>query len=174
MRGLNLGVDGFDRWSFINRGDLDGHWEMIATWDDQCQSLRKEFTPKPNSYFVYGLISRLNAKNSEVLSCERTGGQIEGTNRVFAAALRSPNGGLTWVIVNDAPRAWQTHVAAPERALYKYQVTAAERDQPTLRIDASAKLHLTAGEFDTTLPPLSLTIFSTFQRAHRRPGIITD
>ena len=69
---------------------------MIATWDDQCQSLRKEFTPKPNSYF------------------------------------------------------------------------------PTLRIDPSAKVHLTAGEFDTTLPPLSLTIFSTFQRAHRRPGIITD
>ena len=40
VRGLNLGVDGFNRWSFINRGDLDGHWEMISTWDEQSQSAR--------------------------------------------------------------------------------------------------------------------------------------
>lgn len=177
VRGLNLGVDGFNRWSFINRGDLDGHWEMIATWDEQSQSLRKEFTPKPNSYFVYGLISRLTAKHSAVLACERTGGQIDGTDRVFATALRSPKGGLTWIIVNDAPRPWRTHCAtksAPAGALYEYQVTAAERDQPGLRIEPVAKVHLNKGEFDTALPPLSLTIFSTFHLAHRRPGIVTD
>ena len=33
VRALNAGVDGFNRWSFINRGDLDGQWQMIDTWD---------------------------------------------------------------------------------------------------------------------------------------------
>ena len=32
VRALNLGVDGFNRWSFVNRGDLDGVWQMIQTW----------------------------------------------------------------------------------------------------------------------------------------------
>jgi hypothetical protein len=83
VRGLNLGVDGFNRWSFINRGDLDGHWEMITTWDQPKHTLVKEFTPKPNSYFVCGLISRLTAKHSAVLTCERTGGQVDGTKSLL-------------------------------------------------------------------------------------------
>ena len=66
------------------------------------------------------------------------------------------------------------HKESARRALYEYQVTAAERDQPGLRIEPVAKVHLNKGEFDTALPPLSLTIFSTFHLAHRRPGIVMD
>jgi len=29
IRLTNAGIDGMNRWSFINRGDLDGHWQMI-------------------------------------------------------------------------------------------------------------------------------------------------
>jgi hypothetical protein len=177
VRGLNLGGDGFNRWSFINRGDLDGHWEMIQTWDEHNQRILKDFTPKPNAYFVYGLISRLTAKHSSVLTCERSGGQIDGTNRVFAAGLRSPKGALTWIIVNDAPCGWQAHCVlqgAPQRALFEYRVTGADRDQPSLRIDPVGKVHGKPGAFETALPPMSLTIFSTFNLAHTRPGIIGD
>jgi hypothetical protein len=177
VRGLNLGVDGFNRWSFINRGDLDGHWEMILTWDEQNQSLRKEFIPKPNSYFVYGLISRLTAKHSAVLACDRTGGQIDGTNRVFASALQTPSGGVTCIMINDAPRGWETHCSirnASAPVFYKYQVTAEQRNQPGLRIAPVAKLYLKTGEFSTILPPMSLTVFSTFRLAHSAPGIIAD
>jgi hypothetical protein len=175
VRGLNVGVDGFNRWSFINRGDLDGHWEMIQTWDEAKQGLRQEYTPKPNSYFVYGLMSRLTAKHSALLGCELTGGQIDGTNRVFAAALRSPRGELTFMILNDAPRLWRTHCAisgTPIGRLYEYRVTAAERDQPDLRIDPVGKVPLHQGAFEAILPPMSLAIFSTFKRTHLEPGII--
>ena len=179
VRGLNLGVDGFNRWSFINRGDLDGHWEMIQTWDTTNRKLLKEFIPKPNAYFVYGLISRLTAKHSAVLACERSGGQLDGTNRVFAAALRSPAGALTWIIVNDAPRAWAARLAIsnpPPRPLYQYRVTSAQRDQPALRIEPLCRLEApkTGQTFADTFPPMSLTLYSTFKLAHASRGVIRD
>ncbi len=177
VRGINMGVDGFNRWSFINRGDLDGHWEMIQTWDERNHRMLKKFTPKPNAYFVYGMISRFTAKHSAVLACERTGGQVEGIDRVFTAALRSPKGGLTWIIVNDAPCTWQAHGVVrggPKQALFEYRVTAAERDEQSLRIDPVGRVHPTMGAFETVLPSMSLTIFSTFNLAHTRRGVITD
>ena len=33
IHGINLGMDGFNRWSFTNRGDLDGQWQLVRTWD---------------------------------------------------------------------------------------------------------------------------------------------
>ena len=39
VRRLNAGADGFNRWSFLNRGDLDGAWQFIETWDRQAGKL---------------------------------------------------------------------------------------------------------------------------------------
>ena len=39
VHALNLGVDGFNRWSFVNRGDLDGQWQKISTWDETNKTL---------------------------------------------------------------------------------------------------------------------------------------
>jgi hypothetical protein len=179
VRGLNLGVDGFNRWSFINRGDLDGHWEMIRTWDAENHRLLQEFAPKPNAYFVYGLISRLTAKHSAVLAGESAGGQIGQTNRVFNAALVSPKGRLTWIIVNDAPQSWDARLSIKgsfEPTLYQYRVTAAQRDLPGLRIEPIRKLSAreTKEAFADVLPPMSLTLFSNYRLAHSSPGIIDD
>jgi hypothetical protein len=30
---MEAGVSAFNRWSFTNRGDLDGQWQLIRTWD---------------------------------------------------------------------------------------------------------------------------------------------
>jgi len=179
VRGLNLGVDGFNRWSFVNRGDLDGQWQMISTWDQTNKTLLQTVMPFPNSYFVYGLISRLTAKHSSVVACETHGGQVDGTNRIFAAALRSPRGNLTWVIVNDAPRPWPARLevrGALGRTLRKYQVAAEQRDQPGLQIEPLSKVKLTKGaatEADV-LPPLSLTIYSTYDLSHSRRGVVAE
>jgi hypothetical protein len=179
VRALNLGVDGFNRWSFVNRGDLDGVWQMIDTWDPQRKTLRKTITLRPNAYFVYGLISRLTAKHSSLLRCERTGGQLEGTNRVFASALKSPTGQLTWIIVNDAPREWVAGFSlegCQRSALYKYQVTGEQKDRPELRINPRRTATITGGKaaFSDRLPPMSVTLFSTWNLKHTAPGIIAD
>ncbi len=31
VRGTNEGVAGFNKWGFLNRGDLDGQWQLIDT-----------------------------------------------------------------------------------------------------------------------------------------------
>jgi hypothetical protein len=179
VRALNLGVDGFNRWSFVNRGDLDGVWQMIDTWDPQMKTLRKTITPRPNAYFAYGLISRLAAKHSSILRCERTGGQLEGTNRVFASALKSPKGQLTWIIVNDAPREWGAEFSlegCQRPALYKYQVTGEQKDRPELKINPQRSATITADKaaFSDRLPPMSVTLFSTWNFKHTAPGIVAD
>lgn len=179
VRALNLGVDGFNRWSFVNRGDLDGRWQMIATWDEANKAMLNTITPCPNSYFVYGLISRLTAKHSTVLACATRGGQVDGTNRVFATALRSPKGDLTWLIVNDAARAWPSRLevrGAVAKTLHKYQVTSEQGDQPGLRIEPLSTVTLTKGAaaFNDTLPPMSLTIYSSYDLRHAARGVIVD
>jgi hypothetical protein len=179
VRALSLGVDGFNRWSFVNRGDLDGVWQMIDTWDPAQKALRKKITPRPNAYFVYGLISRLAAKHSSVVACERSGGLVDGTNRVFAAALKSPLGNLTWMVVNDALREWPAKFSVkncPRLVLHKYQVTGEQKDRLELTINPFHTIAITTGDpaFLDTLPPMSLTIFSTWKLKHSTAGIVED
>ena len=177
VRALNLGVDGFNRWSFINRGDLDGVWQMIDTWDPERKALRKDIRPRPNSYFVYGLISRLTAKHSSVVACERIGGQVDGTNRVFAVALKSPSGNLTWIVLNDAPAGWAADFSlqgCDRHVLYRYQLAADQKDRPNLRINPFRVAGITKGQaaFSDRLPPASLTVYSTWNLKHSAKGIL--
>jgi hypothetical protein len=179
VRALNVGVDGFNRWSFVNRGDLDGVWQMLDTWDPQAKALRPNITPRPNAYFVYGLISRLTAKHSTILDCKRTGGQVGGTNRVFATVLKSPKGELTCIVVNDAPREWTVEFSLQEtgdRPLYKYQVTPEEKDRPDLQINPLRTLTASGDplQFSDRLPPMTLTVYSTWKLKHSDRGILGD
>jgi len=179
VRGLNAGVDGFNRWSFINRGDLDGQWQMIDTWDPASKTLLNSFPPKPNAYFVYGLISRLTAKHSALVRTEVEGGRIDGMSRVFAAALRSPRGGATWIIVNDAPRAWTTRLRVSgggSSRFYQYQVTLRQKDRPSLKLAPTREVLLNTADatFDDTLPAMSLTILSSYNLGPADQGIIAE
>ena len=179
VRALNLGVDGFNRWSFINRGDLDGQWQLIETWDPAAGHLRQEIIPAPNGYFVYGLLSRLTAKHSQVLRSEVAGGVIDGHPRVFAAALRSPRSHLTLAIINDAPQPWPMNLdAAGNKAsrLFNYQVSEKDSDQPGLCLrpvvfGSRQPWHVI---YSDTLPPMSLTVFSSYNLGADTPGIIAE
>jgi hypothetical protein len=179
VRGLNAGVEGFNRWSFINRGDLDGQWQLIDTWNPATKALLKDYAPKPNGYFVYGLISRLTAKHSTLVSSDVSGGAITGTNRVFAAALRSPKGHLTWIVVNDAPHPWsgRFHIASAKHSrLYQYRVTPTQKDNPRLKVVPAEKARMKSGaaEFDDVLPAMSLTVYSTHRLGPDDCGVTAE
>jgi hypothetical protein len=114
-----------------------------------------------------------------VLTSECLGGQVDGTNRVFTAALRSPKGNLTWMILNDAPRSWTARFSITgtnAQSFYQYQVTSADRDQPNLEINPVHRISLRKDQetFPSILPPMSLTNFSTFNLRHSDRGIIVD
>ena len=176
IRLANAGVDGFNRWSFLNRGDLDGQWQFVDTWDRKQKKLLTEFPPHPNSYFCVGLISRFTAKNSAVLSSQVSPTLLDGKQRVFCAAFRSPKGNLTIAIVNDAPVEFPLKLALsgtlPSLPFYRYRYTEAERDRADVTIDPQPVTGTNA--WQDTLPPNSLTIFSTYQLDHKMPGVTME
>jgi hypothetical protein len=83
--GINAGVDGFNRWSFLNRGDLDGQWQLVDTWDVKAGRLLPKFTPHAPAYYMWGILSRYMALNSEVLATRVEGGEVGGIQRLIAA-----------------------------------------------------------------------------------------
>jgi hypothetical protein len=184
--GVNAGVDAFSRWSFLNRGDVDGQWQMIETWDRKKNVLREKFTPMPNVYYVYGLLSRLTAKNSAVITSRVHGGTLENeqwrTNirHAYAAALRSPDNHLTLAIVNDAKMDWDLTVALSglnnERKLYRYSVTPAQRDRDDIEINSEKAFTLSASQavLSDQLPARSLTVYTTYDLAHGDAGVMTE
>jgi hypothetical protein len=42
LKTILSGADGASRWSFTNRGDVDGQWQMVETWDRQNKEWRPE------------------------------------------------------------------------------------------------------------------------------------
>ena len=180
VRHLNAGVDGFNRWSFNNRGDLDGQFQMVNTWDPKAKKLLKHILPNANPYFVYGLLSRFTAKHSAVLSCQLEGGSVEKHSRVFAAALRSPGGDFTMAVINDAPQPWNITVQLdglkqPIR-LYRYEVSQKDADRTDLSIEPKADVELsaTAANLSAPIAPMSLTIYSTYKLSHNEKGVIAE
>jgi len=180
VRALSVGVDGLNRWSFVNRGDLDGQWQLVDTWDRGGKRLLERFSPHPNTYYLYGLLSRFTAKHSAVLGCRLEGGRLENRPRVFAAALRSPGGNLTLLVVNDADSPWQADVAlrglSAGRTLCRYRVTHADRDRSDVVVSAERHFDVPSGNasFQDTIPELSLSVYTTYNRPHGEAGVVAE
>ncbi len=103
IRLANLGFNGFNKWSFINRGDLDGQWQVIDTWDMEEQKLlpANQIKPHENAYPAFALLSRFLPRNSQVLETNVSGGTDGRYQRVFASAMETPSGKYTLIITND-------------------------------------------------------------------------
>jgi hypothetical protein len=173
-----VGVDAFNRWSFVNRGDLDGQWQLVDTWDVEAEALLPAFSPHPNSYVMFGLISRFTAKLSEILRVSVVDGAP--SRHVFATALRSPSGELTVLVVNDgdANREIRVHLTglSSARTLFHYRVGPRDRDRANVRLDPLARSTLSPSQaaFEDTMPGSSITVYSTYELSHEDPGVTAD
>ncbi len=180
IRAMNAGVEGFNRWSYVNRGDLDGQWQLVDTWDRQGKKLLASFRPHANTYFLYGLLARFTAKHSAVLDCRVEGRKDGELRRLFAAAVRSPKGHLTLLVVNDGKTDQEVsfrvrRLPAP-RALHRYRITPADRDRSELAVDPAAAFELTPAEagFRDRVPGLSLSVYTTYKLAHDDAGVAVE
>jgi len=179
IRDANAGVDGFNRWSFLNRGNLDGKWQYVDTWDTGHDKLLPEFTPHMNSYFGLGLMSRFIAKHSQVLSVTVSDARVDKWQRVFCAAFRSGAGNVTIAVVNDAADPFAMRFAwagmAPGGRFHRYQFGKAQfgRTDVTVKPDRDFAPAPGAGWTDT-LPGNSLTIYSTYELKMGDAGMIVD
>ena len=136
--------------------------------------------PHPNSYFCLGLLSRFTAKHSAVLASRVEGGQLGVWPRVFCAAFRSPHGNLTLAVVNNAPAEFNLQLClqglSKSVRLSRYRYGEAERDRADVKVHPQRELTLdpAAAQLSDTLPPNSLTIYSTYQLEHDAPGVIVE
>ena len=180
VRGLNSNIDGFNRWCFVNRAETGPQWQLIDTYDTKAKEFRKQITPHPNSYYLYGLLSRFTAKCSSVLSSSVEGGSVGKHQRVFASALRSPKGNLTLAVVNDARSQWdlvfELDGLKQKTRLYRYAVSEEDRDRADLHIEPRKEFNLSpdAAKFTDRVLPFGLTIYTTYNLSHGDPGIITE
>ena len=158
IRLMNAGVDGFCRWSFVNRGNIDGQWQLVDTWDIDTDRPRTTITPHPNSFFLWGSLSRFISSGATILRGELTGGSDGQHQRIFACAVRNPDGSHTLAVINDGDTDADLHVQMDGPALHCYRIDALARDRSDVRVDPQGEF---AGDFEDTLPPMSLTIYST-------------
>jgi hypothetical protein len=129
-----------------------------------------------NSYPEY----RNDPLHSKVLACTVDGGKLDAYQRVFAAALQSPRGNLTLMVLNDAGEPWEGKISwrgvPPGKTLYRYRVSSKERDRPNLKIEPE-KEFLTGdrgGIMRDALQPMSITVYSSYHLLDSDKGVIND
>jgi hypothetical protein len=174
IRALAAGVDGLNRWSFTNRGDLDGQWQLVRTWDRKRKVHLDEVLPEPVPYHGFGALTRFVAKGSRVVECwlDAPPGVAP---EALAAALVSPGGRLTVLVLNASTAGIDASLqvrAAPSSDLHVYQVEEA-RLGPSFRMDSLTTLDPN-GTPAVRLPARSLTVVTGFGLRHEDGGVTTE
>ena len=172
--GMNAGVDGFNRWSFTNRGDLDGQWQLVRTFDINKWDYHKRVEPDPVPYYAYGIITRFMAEHSAVLDTHSSSPDLK------VAAIRSPKGNLTLYVLNksEAGETVKLDLANLKagQTLYKYQVTGSIASNPQFEMNPLAHFDIAPGSAPASdqVPGESITVYTTYKLMNADPGIITD
>ncbi len=129
VRGLRAGVDGLNRWSYTNRGNLDGQWQLVRTYDIEAKKYLETVMPEPEAYYGFGIISRFLSKYSSIVDC-----QVEDNNNdVMSAAFVSPGGQLSIIMVNNSIKPITAYLeihGATGAELNLYQVSKAIVSEP--------------------------------------------
>ncbi len=165
MQGLRLGFHAFNRWSFTNRTNLDGQWQLIRTWDPEKEKYLDDVVPEPVAYYGYGIITRFLAKNSAVVHTD----PVPDTC-LFSQTVISPTGRITTYIVNTGEEGKAislTMEGIPERKACLYRVTGEEVARPGYRMDPVNEFHLRDGKgIDLTVPPRSINTITDMRVMH--------
>jgi hypothetical protein len=178
LRGLHLGVEAFNRWSFNNRGDLDGQWQLVDTWDTADDALLPVFRPHPNAYWIWGMLCRFLPKYSTLLGTH-VDGVIKGWQQyLLAETVRSPEGDLSVFVLTlteqDQPFELEFEGLDAPRTFYRHRITEVMRNRAEgVRIDPDAEFPVAPGSvaFSDTAPGLSFTVYSTRRMPHDRLGV---
>lgn len=177
VRGINAGVDGFNRWSFTNRGDLDGQWQLVRTWDVDENKLLDTFAPQPNAYYQFAMLSRFFPKHSGVLATHVEAPYGVDDRKLVATALRTPKGNTTILVVNESYRAADVCIELEGQAqplhLQRYSLTKADEDKMNVDLRSGRSLSVTH-DFNDHVPPLSIVAYSTYNLRPTDPGIMTE
>lgn len=164
IRGINVGVDAFNRWSFTNRSDLDGQFQLLRTWDRDKKVYTLRVTTEPVAYYGYAILTRFIRKYSKVLQCTFA---PEHSDTLQVAALRSPRGEFTFVVVHRGPKpvtlCWHVHGLEGDIRLQHFQVTESRLQSPdyNMQADRITSLSPSQATLHGTLPAQSITVYTS-------------
>jgi len=165
LRGMAEGVSGFNRWSFTNRGDLDGQWQLIRTWDTINKKYYENIDIEPVAFYGYGIITRFIKKHSTVVQTD----QITD-NLILSQSLIDDKGTLTTCILNksDQDKTIILKISgSKEQSLYLYRVSERELAEPGFRMDPLRQINMKEGKgTKLVLPAKSISTLSGFKRSH--------
>jgi len=171
LRGMEAGVDAFNRWSFTNRGDLDGQWQLIRTWDIENKKYLKNIEIEPVAFYGYGIITRFYVKHSEIVSSE-----IEGVSDVLSQSVRSPSGQLTTYILNPGDKATNIDlkiIGRVKQDFYVYRVTEKEINDRNYKMDAIQHFTLPISQMISfKIPAQCIYTITQYNLKHEDPGEI--
>ena len=170
IRGLQAGVDGFNRWSFTNRGDLDGQWQLIQTFDSQSKKYFSEVKPEKEAYYGFGIISRFLSKYSSTVSCILN----QPDSMVMSSALRSLKGELSIFIVNlkNETVTVNLEITLPsEKVMNINQVSGEIVSMPDFELNAIENFN-SKEKKKLTLPARSITTVTSYSLKNSERGII--
>lgn len=169
IRGLRAGVDGFNRWSFTNRGDLDGQWQLIQTFDRETKTYLDKVVPEPEAYFGFAMISRFLAKYSTVVACNVS----EPDSALMASAVISPAGELSVFILNllDEPRVADINILNySNKILHIYQSSGELANAPGFELKPVSSFK-SGKKTVVSLPARSITTVSGYKLMPADQGI---
>jgi hypothetical protein len=170
IRGLRAGVDGFNRWSFTNRGDLDGQWQLLQTWDRDKKEYFREVKPEQVAYYGFAILSRFISKYSATVVCHVN----QPDSVLMATALLSPAGELSVFLVNNSNKPLQVELdvaAYPTRKLFTYQVSEGILEDPEFLLEPARELS-SSDIASLILPARSITTVSSYRLYAGDDGII--
>jgi hypothetical protein len=170
MRGMRAGVDAFNRWSFTNRGDLDGQWQLITTFDRTKKSYYSEVVPEPEAYYGFGIISRFLSKYSSVLKTE-----VPAADSVLMCnALKSPGGVMSVFLLNTSPKALHVEIGFfgdTPGEMHAYQVSKEIIHTPGFELN-KVKSYGEGEKCLLLLPPKSISVITQHSLDHKDKGIV--
>jgi hypothetical protein len=177
VRGINSGVDGFNRWSFTNRGDLDGQWQLVRTWDVDRNQLLDSFVPQPNAYYQFAMLSRYLPRHSGVLASRVEAPFLAPDRKLVATALASGNRNITILVVNESYRPVDLKMEleglhAPLRLLH-YSLTKETEDKGQVDL-VSDRSFAVSKELSDRISPTSIVVYSTYSLGSDAPGLVTN
>jgi hypothetical protein len=165
LRGLEAGADAFNRWSFTNRGDLDGQWQLIRTWDIENQKYLDTIDVEPAAYYGYGIITRFCTKNSSVVYTE----PVTNTG-ILSQTLKNNKGEITTWILNKSEQEQTIKLTISgnlKKNFFLYRVTEQEVIKPDFRMDPVKQIIIKDGkEILLKVPAQSICALTNIHAMH--------
>ena len=170
IRAFRSDVDAVNRWSFTNRGDLDGQWQLIKTYDFEKKEYLQTVEIENEAFYGYAIISRFLSKYSTVVACLAN----RPDSVLMSLAMLSPAGELSVFLLNPSDNTLSINLeisSLPQKQMNVYQVTKEKVTHPGFELNAIQHFKSTKPAH-LTLPSKSITTISSYLLKSTDNGIV--